>query len=94
MRTVISALFGACLVALPLSAANAQYYYRPCASPLEWPFCIAGAVVGTAGAIATAPFYAAAGGPYYYYGARPYYYRTGYYYPRWRHHTRRHYRYY
>jgi hypothetical protein len=87
-RTAISALFVAGLATLPLSAAKAQYYYPPCSPfPLTWPFCIAGAAVGTAAAIATAPFYAVAGGPYYYYG-QPYY-RAAYYYPR-RHHYRRH----
>ncbi len=92
MRVALSMVFGsACLVALPLSAAKAQYCY----SPLEWPFCIAGAAVNTAGAIATAPFR-----PYYYYGPSysyygsgyyygPRYYRTRYYYPR-RHYYRRH----
>ena len=83
MRIAISALFAAGLAVLPLSAANAQYYsYPPCTSfPLSWPFCIAGAAVGTAAAIATAPFYAVSGGPYYYYYGRPYYYAAGYYYP-------------
>ena len=86
-RTTISALFAAGLAALPLAAAKAQYYYPPCNPfPLSWPFCIAGAAVGTAAAIATAPFYAVAGGPYYY---GPPYYRAAYYYPR-RHHYKRH----
>jgi hypothetical protein len=60
------------LAALPFSAATAQYYYPPCHPfPLFWPVCAAAAVVGTAGAIVTAPF-------------RPYYYRPpppGYYPP-------------
>ena len=71
-----SAAFIAGLAALPLAPAKAQnyYYYPPppppaerpagsgaCWFPLFWPFCAAGAVVGTAGAIATAPFRAAAG---------------------------------
>ena len=86
-RTAISALFAAGLAALPLGPANAQYY-PPCNPfPLSWPFCIAGAAVGTAATIATAPFYAVAGEPYYYYG-QPYYGPT-YYYGR-RHHHRRH----
>jgi hypothetical protein len=76
MRIAISALFAAGLAVLPLSDAKAQYYYCD-PFPLAWPFCIAGAAVGTAAAIATAPFYT----PYYYpYYARPYYYRSGYYY--------------
>jgi hypothetical protein len=88
-RSAISAVFAAGLAALPLSAANAQYY-PPC-NPfsLSWPFCIAGAAVGTAAAIATAPFYAVAGGPYYYYG--PPYYAPAYYYGRRYHHRRHHY---
>src|SRR5438105_15274775 len=70
-----AALFAVGLAALPLSAAKAQYYGPPCNPfPLTWPFCIAGAVVGTAATIASAPFRAAAGGPYYYgYYGRPYY---------------------
>jgi hypothetical protein len=86
----ISGLFAACIAALPLSAATAQYYYPPCSPfPLSWPFCIAGAAVGTAAAIATAPFQAVAGAPYYYYGYP--YYAPAYYYPRRRHHRRHYY---
>ena len=89
-RMAISTLFAACLAALPLSGATAQYYYPPCTPfPLSWPFCIAGAAIGTAAAIATAPFQAVAGGPYYYYGYP--YYAPAYYYPRRRHHRRHHY---
>ena len=40
--------------------------------PLFWPFCVAGAVVGTAAMIVTAPFQALTGTPPYYY-APPYY---------------------
>ena len=86
-RTAISALFAAGLAALPLSTANAQYYPACNPFPLSWPFCIAGAAVGTAATIATVPFYAVAGGPYYYYG-QPYY-APAYYYGH-RHHYRRH----
>jgi hypothetical protein len=61
------------LAALPLSTAQAQYY-APCwPSPLAWPFCVAGAIVGTAATIATAPFWLLAGAPYYGYYAPPYY---------------------
>jgi hypothetical protein len=89
MRIAISALFAAGFAALPVSAANAQY----CSFPLEWPFCIAGAAINTAGAIVTAPFR-----PYYYYGpgyyyAPGYYYGSGYYYPRRRHFRRHRHRY-
>ena len=92
-RIVIPAVFAAGIAALPLSSAKAQYY-PPCSFPLAWPFCIAGAAVDTAAAIATAPFRAVAG-PYYYYGYPYYYYGYPYYapvsyYPR-RHHHRRHY---
>ncbi len=70
-RIAISAVFAAALAALPLSTARAQYY-PPCSPfPLFWPFCIAGAVVGTAATIVTAPFRAVAGRPYYY--PPPYY---------------------
>jgi hypothetical protein len=89
MRIAISALFAAGLAVLPLSAAKAQYYYCD-PFPLAWPFCIAGAAVGTAAAIATAPFYY----PYYHsYYARPYYYHPGYYSPARKYKKkRRHYR--
>ena len=79
-RRAISLTFAVGIAVLPLSAGQAQYYYPCDPFPLAWPFCIAGAAVGTAAAIATAPFYA----PYYYYG-RPYYYASGYYYPARRH---------
>ena len=81
MRIAIPALFAAALAALPMSGAKAQYYYPLCNPfPLSWPFCIAGAAVGTVATIATAPFRAAAGYPYYYYG-QPYYYGSAYQYP-------------
>jgi hypothetical protein len=80
----ISALAAGLMAALPLSTAKAQYYCDP--FPLAWPFCIAGAAVGTAATIATAPFRPYYYGyPYYYYGY-PYYYRA--YYPARRHHKR------
>lgn len=95
-RLASSAAFAASLAALPLSAANAQYYYgrpyypppayrNPCWFPLFWPFCVAGAIVGTAGAVATAPFRPPP--PYYYPYYRPWYYprppyNYGYYGPR------------
>jgi hypothetical protein len=75
-RIAVSAAFAAGLAALPLATAKAQYYYPPLCSPfpLSWPFCIAGAVVGTAATIVTAPFVALTGPPYYYgYYGRPYY---------------------
>src|SRR3989442_839892 len=55
------------LPSLPLSTAKAQYYGPPCTPfPLPWPICVAGAVVGPAAAVVSAPFRAAAGYPYYY----------------------------
>jgi hypothetical protein len=69
-QIAISAGFAAGLAALPLSAARAQYYGPPCTPfPLTWPFCVAGAVVGTAAAVVSAPFRAVA--PPYYYGPPP-----------------------
>ena len=46
----------------------------PCSPfPLFWPFCVAGAVVGTAAMIVAAPVLALTGAPPYYYPP-PYYY--------------------
>ena len=77
-RIAISAAFAAGLATLPLSTAEAQYY-PPCPPfTLFWPFCVAGAVVGTAAIIVTAP-------PFGYYPPPPYYYppppQPGYYAP-------------
>jgi hypothetical protein len=84
-RIAMSAVFAAGLAALPVSAAKAQYYGPPCTPfPLTWPFCVAGAVVGTAAAVVSAPFRAVAAPPYYYgYGPAParYYYPPPRYYP-------------
>lgn len=77
------AVFAAGLAALPMAPAMAQYY-PPCSPfPLFWPFCIVGAVVGTAAAIVTAPFAALAPPPPYYYGyyGRPFYPPPPRYYP-------------
>ncbi len=84
-RMAMSAAFATGLAALPLATAQAQYYapyYSPCAAnPLAWPFCIAGAIVGTAATIATAPFWLLAGPRPYYYGyyPAPSYYAPAYY---------------
>ena len=72
-RLAISAALTATVAALPLAAAQAQYYYPCNPFPLTWPFCIAGAAVGTAAAIATAPFRA----PYYYSYPQPAYAYSG-----------------
>jgi hypothetical protein len=66
-------------------AANAQYY-PPCSPfPLFWPFCVAGAVVGTAAIIVTAPLRALTGAPRFGYYPPPSYYLppppSGYYAP-------------
>jgi hypothetical protein len=68
---MISAAFALGLAALPLSTAQAQPYppqYYPC-SPflLAWPFCVAGAVVGTAAMLVTAPLWVLTGPPPAYY---------------------------
>jgi hypothetical protein len=78
-RIATAAAFAAGLVALPLAAADAQYYPPPCSPfPLFWPFCVVGAVVGTAAMIVAAPVVALTGVPPYYYGG---YYRPPYYPP-------------
>ena len=69
-RIAISTAFAAGLAALPFSTAKAQYY-PPCSPfPLSWPFCVVGAVVGTAALIVNAPVWALTGAPGYY--APPY----------------------
>jgi hypothetical protein len=80
-RIALPAVFAAGVASMPLSGANAQYY-APCPpNPLAWPFCAAGAVVGTAANIATAPFWLPAGAPPPFYPARPYYAPPYYYAP-------------
>jgi hypothetical protein len=89
-RIAIPTLLAAMLAVLPLATAKAQYYGPPCTPfPLTWPICVAGAVVGTAAAVVSAPFRAAAGYPYYYgappapyYRPPPPYYPPPYYGPR------------
>ena len=96
----ISAAFAIGLATLPLSTAEAQsntpqYYppqYYPVCSPfpLEWPFCVAGAVLDIAATIVTTPIRLLTGAPPFgYYGAPyppppyppPPYYAPGYYSP-------------
>jgi hypothetical protein len=62
-RMLISAAFAAGIAAVPLANAKAQYYAPPCASPLAFPFCAAGVVVGTAVNVATSPFWVLSGAP-------------------------------
>jgi hypothetical protein len=83
-RIALLTVFAAGFAAAPLSSASAQYY-APCSPfPLAWPFCAAGAIVGTAANIATAPIWLSAGAPppfsYGYYPA-PGYYPPAYYPP-------------
>jgi hypothetical protein len=80
-RIAISAAFVTELAVLPLSTAKAQYY-APCSPfPLAWPFCVAGAIVGTAATIATAPFWVLSGAPPYGYYPPPNYPTPNYYAP-------------
>jgi hypothetical protein len=80
-RTALSAALVAGIAAAPFSAAEAHRHVFP----LFWPFVAAGAVVGAAATVATAPFRAVA--PPYYYGPPaayyapppPAYYGPGYY---------------
>ncbi|HLY44586.1 MAG TPA: hypothetical protein VKQ73_03330 [Stellaceae bacterium] len=82
-RIALSVALIAALAALPLTPAQARWHRG---FPLFWPFVAGAAVVGTAAAIATAPFrpfyrpyyYGPPAAYYppppYYYGPRPYYY--------------------
>jgi hypothetical protein len=80
-RIAILAAFAAGLATVPFTA-TAQYYYPPCSPfPLAWPFCAAGAVVGTAANVATAPFWLLSGAPPPFYPAAPRYYAPAYYPP-------------
>jgi len=91
----ISAAFAVGLTTLPLSTAEAQsnpaqYYppqYYPACSPfpLEWPFCVVGAVLDIAATIVTTPIRLLTGAPPFGYYGPPYppppYYAPGYYAP-------------
>lgn len=65
-KIALSAALVASVAALPFSSANAYWRHR---GPWVWPFVAGAAVVGTAAAVATAPF------------RYPYYYGTPYYAP-------------
>ena len=82
-QIVVSTAFAAGLAAVPVATAKAQYYYPTCSPfPLFWPFCVAGAIVGTAATIVAAPFVALTAPPYYYgYYGQPYYTPPPYYPP-------------
>jgi len=82
-RLVVSTAFAAGLAVVPAATAKAQYYYPPCSPfPLFWPFCVAGAIVGTAATIVAAPFVALTAPPIYYGDyPRPYYGPPSYYSP-------------
>ena len=61
---------------------NAKAQFAPCSPfPLAWPFCAAGAIVGTAANIATAPFWLPAGAPPPFFYAPRYYAGPAYYAP-------------
>jgi hypothetical protein len=81
-QIVVSTALAAGLAAVPVATAKAQYY-PPCSPfPLFLPFCVAGAIVGTAATVVTAPFVALTAPPYYYgYYGRPYYAPPPYYPP-------------
>ena len=100
-RIAISVAFAVGLATLLLSTAEAQsyppqsnpsqsnppQYYPPCSPfPLEWPFCVAGAVLDIAATIVTAPIRLLTGAPPFGYYGPPYYpppayYPPGYYAP-------------
>lgn len=71
------------LASLPFSSADAYWRHR---GPFFWPFAAGAAVVGTAAAVATAPFrYPYYYGSPYYYAPPPVYYPPAYsYYPYYR----------
>lgn len=88
-KTIGVACVGLALV-LVFATGRAQAQPDCCFNPLLFPFAVAGAVVGTAAAVVSAPFYPCAStcGPAYYppppcyeyrYGPRPYHHR-----PSWR----------
>lgn len=88
-RMAVSAALVLGVALLPLSRAEAHRHHH--GFPLLLPFVAGAAVVGTAAAIATAPFRAVAPAPYYpayyygppaapYYAPAPAYYAPGYYY--------------
>ena len=65
-RIALLIALAADLAITPFSTATAQYYlYGPPCSPfpLAWPFCAAGAIVGTTVNVVTAPFWVPAGAP-------------------------------
>ena len=83
-RITVAGAFGVGLAALPLSTAKAQYYPACSPFPLEWPFCVVGAVLDTTAMIVTAPIRALIGPPPLYYGGyygQPYYPPPAYYPP-------------
>ena len=90
-RIAISVAFAAGLAILPLSTVEAQsnppqsnppQYYPPCSPfPLEWPFCVVGAVLGIAATIVTAPIWLLTGAPPFGYYGPPYYPPPPPYYP-------------
>jgi hypothetical protein len=87
-RIALLAVLAAGLATASFSTAKAQaqYYYYPyypaCSPfPLTWPLCAAGAIVGTAADIATAPIWLLSGSPPPFYPPRYYAPAPGYYAP-------------
>lgn len=87
LKTIVGSAAIAALVTLPASSASAGWHrHHEGCFILALPFCVAGAVVGAAATVATAPFVVAGGvlspRPGYYREPGPYqYYRPYYYYP-------------
>ena len=85
-QLAFAGLLAAAVVTAPLASASAHGHHQH-DFPLFWPFAVAGAVVGTAAAIATAPIGAITAPPAYYaapaYGPAPapYYAPPAPYYP-------------
>src|SRR6266702_1591930 len=78
-HAAVLTLAATALAATPVHKASAQYYYCDIICGVG---TLAAGVVGTAAAIATAPFVALAPRPYpYYYGPRAYYGPAPVYYP-------------
>jgi hypothetical protein len=78
-KIIIAACIGLALfIAVPVASVSAQDCYY--CNPLLFPLAVAGAVVGTAAAIVTAPFCPYCG-PYYYSPPAPVYYGPAHYAP-------------
>jgi hypothetical protein len=82
IRQIVALALVATVLAFVWSSGAKAQYYAPCSPfPLAWPFCAAGAIVGTAANIATAPFWLPAGAPPPFFYAPRYYPAPAYYGP-------------